>query len=68
MENKLVFPVGEFWDDLLFNLEVLKVVERVGCTTKKFYHFLRARAESEGAKYRDNLYEKREDENKRIQN
>lgn len=66
MDNKLVFPVDEFWDDLLFNLEVLKVVERVGSSSKKYYHFLRARGESEGAKYRDNLYEKREDENNRI--
>ena len=66
LENKLSFPADEFWDDLLFNLEVLKHVERVGCSSKKYYHFLRARGESEGAKYRDNLYEKREDENKRI--
>lgn len=66
MDNKLVFPVDEFWDDLLFNLEVLKNVERVGSSSKKYYHFLRARSESEGAKYRPNLYEKREDENNRI--
>ena len=66
MDNNLRFPTNEFWDDLLFNLDVLKKVERVGCSSKKYYHFLRARRESEGAKYRNNLYEKREDENTRI--
>ena len=43
-------------------LSVLQDVERVGVTQTPYYHFIRARAESETARYREGMYEKREEE------
>lgn len=60
-ENKIYFP-QTFWDDFPFNLSVLRDVERVGVTSKKYYHFIRKRQESETAKYRPQMYDKREEE------
>lgn len=60
-EKNLKFP-QTFWDDFPFNLSVLRDVERVVVSSEKYYHFIRARAESETAKYRANMYEKREEE------
>ena len=62
-EKGICFP-DTFWDDFPFNLSVFRDIERVGVTEKAYYHFIRARAESETAKYRANMYEKREDENR----
>lgn len=59
--NGIVFP-STFWDDLPFNLDVIRNIEQVGCTDARFYHFLRARAESENTKYRPDMYSKREEE------
>lgn len=59
--HDLKFP-QTFWDDFPFNLSVLRDVERVVVSEKSYYHFIRARAESETAKYRSNMYEKREEE------
>ena len=60
-EKGLRFP--ETWmDDFPFNLSVVREVESVVVSSKAYYHFMRARAESETAKYRSNLYEKREEE------
>ena len=61
LENGLRFP-NLFWDDFPFNLNVIKDVERVVVSSKKYYHFMRARAESETAKYRPDMYDKREEE------
>ena len=61
MDNGIFFP-ATFWDDLPFNLDVFRNVERVGCLDNRYYHFLRAREESENTKYRANMYEKREEE------
>lgn len=61
MENYLRFPTT-FWDDFPFNISVVKNVERVTVTSKQYYHFLRARTESETAAYRPGMYEKREEE------
>lgn len=61
-ENKLYFP-NTFWDDFPFNLSVIADIERVAVTDKKYYHFIRKRAESETAKYRSDMYDKREEEN-----
>ncbi len=61
-ENGIYFP-DTFWDDFPFNLRVVRNVERVAVTDKKYYHFIRKRAESETAKYRSNMYKKREEEN-----
>lgn len=59
--HKLLFP-QTFWDDFPFNLSVVKDIEKVAVTSKKYYHFIRQRAESETAKYRSDMYEKREEE------
>ena len=61
MDNNLRFP--QTWmDDFPFNVSVIRDIERVVVTSKKYYHFMRARAESETAKYRSDMYEKREEE------
>ncbi len=61
MENNLRFPTT-FWDDFPFNVSIVRNVERVTVTSKQYYHFLRARTESETAAYRPGMYEKREEE------
>ena len=61
LENKLYFP-HTFWDDFPFNLSVIRDIERVAVTNKCYYHFIRQREESETAKYRPDMYEKREEE------
>lgn len=61
MENNLRFP-ETFWDDFPFNVSIVRNVERVTVTHKQYYHFLRARSESETAAYRPGMYEKREEE------
>lgn len=61
MENNLKFPTT-FWDDFPFNVSVVRNVERVTVTSRQYYHFLRARAESETTAYRPGMYEKREEE------
>lgn len=60
-EHGLRFP-QTFWDDFPFVLSVLQDVERVGVTERPYYHFIRARAESETARYREGMYAKREEE------
>lgn len=61
MENNLRFPTT-FWDDFPFNISIVRDVERVTVTSGQYYHFLRARTESETAAYRPGMYEKREEE------
>lgn len=61
MEKGIRFP-ATFWDDFPFVLACIRDMERIGVTQKAYYHFQRMRAESETAKYRDNMYEKREEE------
>lgn len=61
-KNKILFP-ATFWDDLPFNLDVIRNIRKVGCINKKYYHFLRAREEAENTKYRPDMYHKREEEN-----
>ncbi len=60
-ENNLCFS-NTFWDDFPFNLSVVRNVERVAVSSTPYYHFMRARAESETAKYRADMYDKREEE------
>ncbi len=62
-EQNITFK-DTFWDDLPFNLDVVRNVQRVVLVGNEYYHFIRARADSETAKYRHNMYEKREDEHK----
>lgn len=61
MQNNLKFPTT-FWDDFPFNVSIVRNVERVTVTSRQYYHFLRARTESETAAYRPGMYEKREEE------
>lgn len=61
MKHNLRFP-KTFWDDFPFNLSVVENLERVVVTSKQYYHFMRARAESETASYRPEMYQKREEE------
>lgn len=65
-EKGILFP-ETFWDDLPFNLEVMREVERVGTLDGHYYHFLRARAESENTRYRADMYDKREEEHRWLQ-
>ena len=51
-----------FMDDFPYVLDYIRDVERVGNLEQPYYHFIRARAESETARWRHNLYEKREEE------
>ena len=60
-DNGLLFP-NTFWDDFPFNLSVLRDIERVVVTEKPYYHFIRKREESETARYRSDMFEKREEE------
>ncbi len=60
-ENNILFP-ATFWDDLPFNLDVIRNISKVGTLNGHYYHFLRARAESENTRYRSDMYEKREEE------
>jgi glycosyltransferase EpsJ len=60
-ESHLRFP-KTLWDDFPFNISVVRDIERVVVTEERFYHFLRARSESETAKYVESMYEKREEE------
>ena len=60
-EHKLYFP-ETFWDDFPFVLSVIRDIDRVSVTDKQYYHFLRARTESETQKYVPKMYEKREEE------
>ncbi|MBQ8766732.1 MAG: glycosyltransferase family 2 protein [Clostridia bacterium] len=61
MDNNILFKTT-FWDDFPFNLDVVRDVERVVLLENCYYHFMRARADSETAKYRSDMYEKREEE------
>lgn len=61
MENGLRFPTT-FWDDFPFVLSAIKDIEKVVVTSRQYYHFLRARSESETARYMPQMYEKREEE------
>ena len=60
-KNDLHFP-DTFWDDWPFNMRVIRDVEKVTVIRDAFYHFQRARSESETAKYIPTVYEKREEE------
>lgn len=52
-----------FWDDFPFVLDYIRDVERVSITSEPLYRFFRRRADSETARYRDGVFEKRETEN-----
>ena len=41
---------------------MVRDIEKVAVTSEKYYHFIRKREESETARYRSDMYEKREEE------
>lgn len=51
-----------FWDDFPFVLDYIRDISRVGIIPQAFYHFLRLRGDSETARWRKGMYEKREEE------
>ena len=51
-----------FWDDFPFVMDFIRDVERVGVTEQPYYHFIRQRSESETARWRPDMYDKREEE------
>ncbi len=51
-----------FWDDFPYVLDFIRDVERVGITEQPYYHFIRQRSESETARWRPDMYDKREEE------
>ena len=51
-----------FWDDFPFVLDYIRDIAHVGVTEEAFYHFTRARGESETARWREGMYGKREEE------
>lgn len=51
-----------FWDDFPFVLDYITDVERVSNTEQCYYHFIRQRSESETARWRPDMYKKREEE------
>ena len=51
-----------FWDDFPFVLDYIRDVERVGVIERAYYHFIRQREDSETARWRADMYEKREEE------
>ena len=51
-----------FWDDFPFVLDYIRDVERVSVTSEPLYTFYRRRADSETARYREGVFEKRETE------
>lgn len=51
-----------FWDDFPFVLDYIRDVSRVTVLEECFYHFERARSESETSRFRKGMYEKREEE------
>ena len=61
VDKGLYFP-ETFWDDFPFVLSVIRDIERVTVTDRQYYHFLRARSESETQKYVAGMYDKREEE------
>lgn len=62
IKDKGIYFPNTFWDDFPFNLKVIRDVEKVAVSSKKYYHFIRKRAESETAKYRPDMFDKREEE------
>ncbi len=58
---QLRFP-DTLWDDFPFNLSYLQHVERVVVTNQAYYHFIRARSDSETSAYTADMYKKREEE------
>lgn len=51
-----------FWDDFPYVLDFIYDVEKVGVLQTPYYHFIRERKESETARYRPDMYDKREEE------
>ena len=65
-ENRLEFPNVK-WDDLHFNMEVLRNINKVAVSSEMHYHFFRTRPGSETTKVFDtSLFDKRKEQFKHI--
>ena len=62
LDNNNVRFKKTYRDDFPFVLDSIKDISHIGFTSKQFYHFQRARSESETSKYIPNLYDKRQEE------
>ena len=51
-----------FWDDFPYVLDYIRDVQKVGVISHPYYHFIRQRSESETARWRPDMYDKREEE------
>lgn len=61
--NNIQFPSGVKWDDLHFNIEAVKDIEKVSIISNSEYHFLRSRPGSETTRVFDNsLFAKRKEQ------
>ncbi|MCD4557555.1 glycosyltransferase family 2 protein [Schaalia sp. lx-100] len=67
LEDHSIRFTPTFWDDFPFVLDVIRNIDTVCVTEKSYYHFIRARAESETAKYRPGVTEKRIEEDRWMQ-
>lgn len=56
-----------FWDDFPFVLDYIRDVNSVTVLSEPLYNFYRRRADSETAKYRSNMLEKRDEEDRWMQ-
>ncbi len=62
IESRNITFTDTFWDDFPYNLAVFRDINRVGVLSKAYYHFNRARSNSETSIYRPDMYVKREEE------
>lgn len=62
IESRNISFMDTFWDDFPFNLAVFRDISRVGVLSNAYYHFMRARSNSETSIYRPDTYIKREEE------
>lgn len=61
-ENSIFFPSVK-WDDMHFNLEIVKGIDNVSICGSTGYHFLRLRSGSETTKvFKSDLYQKRREQ------
>lgn len=55
-KNKIEFPAKNFGEDMEFNREYLRYVDKMYNSEKCFYHYIKERKGSITAKYKENLF------------
>ena len=61
-KNNIYFPLYDFGEDMDFNIEYMKYIQRFYNSKKCFYNYIKERKDSLTHKYRDNLFQIRIDE------